>query len=190
MARNFYAQPGIGLQFKTYGRWDETIKTIQRLGPTIKQASVAAQMLVCREIARRVKAHLRNQDLNWRPLSPEYRAAKAAYGWDRRILLATHTYYDNIEVFKKGNQHLVYVGVRKGIYGRTPSGKRNRLELAKIAVIHEFSSNSKRRRPLWNPTIREMGGVTGLKELYTKHLHKELRKRRIPISAIGKIRWH
>lgn len=186
MGPNFYSSGSLNLQFKTFGRWEETIKTLQRLKPAIKQASLAAQIRVCKEIARRVKGHLRNQDLNWRALSTSYKSKKAKYGWDKRILLATHTYYDNIEVFTKGNQHLVYVGVKRGVYGKKPNGKRNSLEVAKVAIIHEFSQNPRRRRPLWNPTIREMGGVKGVKSLYNLYLYQELKKRKVPISIIKK----
>lgn len=182
--------PSLGVHFQLFGKWGEAIKTLQRLSPSIKQASIAAQSMVAKEIARRVKEHLRQQDLPWRPLSQKYKSQKSAKGWDKRILIGTGTYYHAIEVFTKGSQHLAFVGVRRGIYGKTLDGKKSRLQVAEIAAIHEFSYSAKRRRPLWNPTIREMGGTKGIKELYLQHLYKQLKRRGIPLRKLqGLPRW-
>lgn len=191
MAKGFFGSigdaPSLGVHFKLYGKWEETIRTINRLNPAIKAASIAAQISVCKEISKRVKNHIRNNDLPWNPLSEKYLRQKADRGWDSRILIASGTYYHSIEVFTKGSQHLVYVGVRRGVYGKTLSGKKNNLEVAKIAAIHEFSYNPKRRRPVWNPTIREMGNIPGIKNLYIQHLYKQLKRRGIPISKVNNI---
>jgi len=189
MPKNFFGNPGLTLQLKPIGKWAEAIRTFQRLDPAIKRASLAAQIAVCEEIAKQVKGHLRKQDLGWRALSPSYLAAKQAKGWDGRILLATHTYYDNITTFVKGTQHIAFVGVKRGIYGKKLDGKKNKLEVAVIATIHEFSNNAKRRRPLWNPTIRKMGSSKGIKALYLKFLTRELKKQRIPLDVINQLRW-
>lgn len=185
MPRNFFDEPKVRLQFKPFGKWDESIKLIQKLKPSIKKASQEAQIRVCREIIKNVKAHLRNQDLPWRKLGENYVKSKKQHGWDTRILMATHAYYNSIEIITKGSQHLVFVGVRRGIYTTRRDGKRNPLEVAQIAVIHEFSANAKRRRPLWNPTIRQMGGGKGLKILYEQHFYKQLKRRGIPITKLA-----
>lgn len=194
MARTFYNKNNTPLnidgrrmiQFKTFGQWDETIRVIQKLNPSIKACSVAAQMMVCNDIAKRVKAHIRNQDLNWPKLSPEYKKKKSKAGFNPKILLATKTYYNNIGVWRIGNQHFVFVGVRRGIYTYEVNGKRSRLDVATIAAIHEFSSGRKvPRRPLWNPTIAEMGGASGIKGVFVTELVKRLRAKGIPIKVIN-----
>lgn len=189
MARNFFNDnAGLGIHFKPIGQWEQTVRTMQKMRYTIKAASLNAQIRLCKEIAKRVKGHLRNQDLPWRHLTPNYLRKKTAKGWDERMLIGSQTYYDSIKVITKGNQHLAYVGVPKGIYGPKLSGKgRNKLEVAQIAAIHEFSQNAKRRRPLWNPTIREMGGAKGIKQIYTDFLFKELRRKGFPVNKINSI---
>lgn len=174
------------IQFKPFGHWEKTIKVIGRLGPTIKEASLKAQMAVGKEIVKRVKAHLRNQDLGWQALSEKTKKNKAKYGLKSKTLMAWGTYYNNIEVWQPSNHHLVLIGVRKGIYTRHPNGKRNKVEVARIAAMHEFSSGRKiPRRPLWNPTIQELG-KKGIKQIYNKALTHHLRMRGVPVSQYKK----
>jgi hypothetical protein len=46
------------------------------------------------------------------------------------------------------------------------NGKRSRLDIATIATIHEFSRGKRiPRRPLWNPTIKEMGSSKGIQKI-------------------------
>lgn len=171
------------IEFKLFGRWDETIRVIQKLSPSVKEGSLVAQTKICQEICKRIKNHLKNQDLNWEPLSEAYEKRKEEEGLDSGTLIAYGNYYNNIKVWRKGAEHFVYVGVKKGMYTRDLRGKRSRLDIATIAAVHEFSSGIRvPRRPLWNPTIREMGGAPGLKKLYVKHLVGVLRSRGIPVK--------
>lgn len=176
------------VEVKLFGRWEETIKMVQNLSPAIKIASIAAQMKVCNEILKRVRRHLRNQDLGWRPLSSRYSALKAESGLDGRTLIAHGTYYHAIQVWSKGIGHMVFVGVKKGTYGSTASGKKSKIDVARIATIHEFSSGRRiPRRPLWNPTIREIGGVGGIKKMYLNSLMYRLRLLGIPVKPFRRL---
>lgn len=171
------------LEISLFGDWAKVIKTLQRLSPDIKDASIKAQTKVAKEICKRVKAHLRNQDLSWEELSETYAAKKSEAGLDGRTLMAYKTYYDAIQTWTKGNQHMVFVGVKKGIYGRNLEGKRTKLEVAAYAAIHEFSSGRRiPKRPLWNPTIKELGGAKGIKKMYLGSLLAHLRLKGIPIT--------
>jgi len=192
MARTFFNKTNVALnqgfipriQFKLFGQWDETVKTLNRLSPTIKECSLIAQMKICTLIAKKVKAHLKNQDLNWQPLNPDYAKRKNEAGLGTETLVAYHQYYNNIQAWQVGNQHIAYVGVKKGIYTRNLQGKRSKLDVASIAAVHEFSNGTKiPRRPLWNPTIAEIGGAPGLKQMFVKHLVGSLRVRGIPVKA-------
>lgn len=183
--RNTDSDNPIGnLEVKLFGQWDETIRVLQTISPAVKDISVKAQLKVGKEIIRRVKGHLRNQDLGWTPLSSKYQERKAAAGLPTsKILMAYKTYYNSIEVWQKANQHMVFIGVRKGIYTKNLQGKKSKLEVAAIAAAHEFSSGKRLpRRELWNPSIKEMGGVKGIKALYIKHLVAGLKRRGIPIK--------
>lgn len=176
------------IKFELFGRWAETMKVLGRLSPEIKEASIKAQMKVGREIVKKVKAHLRNQDLGWAPLDTDYARRKSRLGLDTRTLISWGTYYNAIEMWTSGNKHLMMIGVRSGIYTRSPNGRKSKLEVAKIAAIHEFARGKKMpKRPLWNPTIAEMGGVNGIKKMYINSLVYHLSRKGIPVKAFRKI---
>lgn len=191
MARTFFNRINVPLdqgyipqiRFKLFGQWDTAIRTLNKLSPAVKEASLAAQLKVCQDICKRVKTHLRKQDLDWEPLNSEYLEKKEDIGFSPLTLIAYGTYYNNIETWQVGNQHLAFVGVRRGIYTKNLRGKRSRLDVATIAAVHEFSNGTKiPRRPLWNPTIREMDGTKGIQKLFVGELRKGLKKRGIPVK--------
>lgn len=174
-------------RFKTtlFGDWEKTIKTLNRLSPDIKSASVRAQLRVGNIIKDKVKAHMINQDLGWAPLSRKYAKAKQMAGADPRTLLAWANYYNNIKAWQVSNQHLIMIGVRAGVYTQTLKGRRSKIDIASIAFIHEFSSGRRvPRRPLWNPTIAEMGGSRGIRDLFKKHFQATMRRRGISFKDI------
>lgn len=186
-ARNFDLNAGYTPRFQVelVGNWAKVTNLFGKLSPKIKQASVKAQIKVCTEIARRVKAHLRNQDLNWKSLNPYYASRKAKAGLGSKILMNYRTYYDNITVWQKGNQHLVLAGVKRGVYTKTLSGKRSAMEVASIATVHEFASGKgAARRPLWNPTIQELGGSKGIKAIYLRAFIWHLRRSGVPVTPL------
>lgn len=176
MPRTFFNKnnvPGLNRDFrprievKPFGQWAETIRMMGKLNPAIKQSSLKAQLKVCRVIKKKVKAHLRDQDLGWKALNPKYAQKKVYAHLDPRVLIAVGTYYWSIDVWQKGSQHIVFCGVRKGIYTRSINGKRSKLDVAQIAAIHEFATGKRMpRRPLWNPTIAEMGGSKGIQTMF------------------------
>lgn len=187
-ARNFFkpsgSTGGSRLTFELYGEWDKTIRTIQKVGPAVKIAGLYAQMKVASILKKKVVGHLVNQDLGWKSLSDKYLHQKARVAADTRILMAYNQYYQNIEVWHKSNEHTVFVGVKKGKYTYSVwDNKRSRIDIASIAYIHEFARGKTiPRRPLWNPTIQEMGGEQGIKDLYVKHLVGKLRIMGIPVK--------
>jgi hypothetical protein len=188
MPRNFLPSGTMRIETKLFGQWAETIRMTQGLNSKIKKASIKAQFKVCREIQKKVKFHLRAQDLNWKPLNAEYKARKANKGLSGKTLMAYQTYYNSIDVWQPGRQHFVVVGVRRGIYTRTLTGKKSRMEVAVIAAIHEFSSGRRiPRRPLWNPTIREIGGAKGIKKMYINSLVYWLRMAKVPVKQFQRM---
>lgn len=193
MARTFFNKTNVPrragngryqLTFKLFGQWEETISVLNKLGPSIKQGSIKAQMKICQDIAKRVKKHIKLQDLDWQPLSEEYAKRKDEAGLSGNILEAYENYYNNIDVWTVGTQGYVFVGVKKGIYTRGLSGRRSKYDIATIAAIHELSQGRKiPRRPLWNPTIAELGGAPGLKAAFVGHLVGILRVKGIPVKS-------
>lgn len=181
MATRFF-QPSTALKFTLLGRWDEAVKTLNRLDPVIKEASLSAQMALGEQIVKVVKGHILNQDLPWLPLTEKYLERKNAVGADPRILIATQSYLNAIKVWKVGNRHLVMIGVPRGVHGTTIEGNSHPLEIAQIAAIHEFAGNDKLRRPLWNPTIKEFGYGKGLLARYKTLFVARARRRGISFS--------
>lgn len=173
------------IKFRLFGRWEEAIRMMNSLGPAIKKASVASQLKICQLIAQKVKNHLKYQDLDWEPLSDSYIQRKERSGLDGRILMSYQTYYNNIEAWSRTNEGFAFVGVRKGMYTKELSGARSRIDIATIAAVHEFAAGGGKipRRPLWNPTIGEIGGAKGIKQLYIDHLAKVLRVNGIPVKV-------
>jgi hypothetical protein len=173
----------IKVQF--FGQWEEAIRTLNRLGPNIKEASIAAQMGVMNDIKNRVKGHLRNQDIpemTSKPYNDQYAKAKKELGRDPRFLMSSGTYYRSIQVWKVGTFNFAFVGVRNGIKTKSLTGNASRLDVARIAYMHEMGGKHLPRRPLWNPTIREMGGANGIKDLFVQHLYLKLRRKKVPIA--------
>lgn len=193
MPRTFFyravprVNPGIPkISFSLFGQWKQTMDLLSSIGPKVKKASIAAQLKVGKEIAKKVKAHIRNQDLGWQDLSEEYARRKADAGLHSETLMAYKTYYENINVWESGNKKLINIGVKRGIYTREVSGKRSKLDVATIAGINEFASGNRvPRRPLWNPTIVEMGGAKGIKKMYINSLIWHLRASGVNVRKLN-----
>lgn len=164
------------LTFKPTGKWDEATRLLGRLDPSIKIAAVKAQTTVANTIIKKVKGHLLKQDLPWPALSDRWSREKAAHGADGRMLIATQSYLNNITTWHRKNGWEVFMGVKKGIYGRTIDGKRSQRDISTIATIQEYGRDRSQRRPLWNPTIQELGNTKGIKKLYLDRFATELRK--------------
>lgn len=161
-------------KFKPFGKWDEAVQKMGRLNPEIKDAALSAQKALCGDILNAVKWHIIKQDLPWKKLSSKYRAKKLKYGRDRRKLISHGLMYENITMWKRANGWQYFVGIPRGIYGLTVSGKTNKRDLATVAISNEFGRH---RRPLWGPTIQEFGGAKGIKVTYIDLFEKRLRRR-------------
>jgi hypothetical protein len=157
----------------------------------VKIASAYAQHKIAEDLKKKVLGHLMNQDLGWMPLTERYLKQKAIAAADTRILLAWNQYYHCIELWHQNAENTVYVGVKKGKYTYSVwDNKRSKIDIARIAAIHEFSKGRRiPRRPLWNPSIQEMGGEKGIKDKFVKHLVGKLRVMGIPVKQFQAL-WH
>lgn len=190
MAKKFLA-PDRVMTFSLTGEWDKALKIFKNIGPAVKVASLYAQRKIAEDAKKRVLGHLINQDLGWKALSSKYLQEKAKTAADTRMLMAYHRYYSSIEVWQNTSQQVVYVGVKRGKYTYSVwDHRRSRIDIAQIAAIHEFSKGRKiPRRPLWNPSIAEMGGEKGIKDKFVKHLVGKLRVMGIPVKQFQTL-WH
>lgn len=97
------------------------------------------------------KKHLRDQDLNWKPLKPATLAAKLREGYSEKTLIRTSSYFQSITSWVDKTKDVAYIGVKKEV--KEPEGRYIHL----IARVHEFGSMSGNipARPLWQPTLEE-----------------------------------
>lgn len=170
------------------GNWDAVIGMLNTLGPKVRRASMRAQLKVAKEIVKRVKRHLREQDLNWPPLAPTTVQEREKHGINSsRILYARGTYYNAIQAWSSDSRKMVFAGVKKGTMAVSYGGERRRMDVGQIAAIHEFSRGRKvPRRPLWNPTLKELG-KEGMKLMFMGSLLYYLRMSGVPITPFRKI---
>lgn len=140
---------GPSLIVRRLGPWEGANWQYKQLPKVIKAALLAEERKIANEIRRRVRGHIRNQDLPWKAASRSKKGDK--------LLYETGTYYDNIKVWQ--SSLVTYVGVQKHVIQ-----PRSKKPVYLIAQIHERGSRRKGipRRPLWRPTYLEMGGDVGI----------------------------
>lgn len=183
--KQFNVPSGVGelpqIKFELFGDWDKVTRVLHSLGPKVKIASKAAQHKVGTVIVKKVRGHIMNQDLGWQELDPEYAGRKAKAGRSSKVLISYGAYFNNIKVWYSGQ--MLLIGVKKGILTRQLNGKPSKIDVATIAGLHEFSSGRRfARRPLWNPSIMEIGGAKGIKKMFMHSLVWYLRKLQVPVS--------
>ena len=154
------------IRISMVGDWRGEMRKMRRLAPDIYVSAMWGQEKAAKKLVKIVKDHLMNQDLKWTPLSA--RTIKRKKG-NTRMLLDSETYYNNIKAFRKG--YIYYAGVKRGV--TQPNG----IETARVAAIHEFRSLATKgspRRPLWTPSIAEMGGAKGIRNIVAKAIARKL----------------
>lgn len=154
-----------------FGPWLKTKLLLNFLAPNIRLATIAGQRKIADKYVRKIKSHLRNQDIpGWTPLSPAYADYKMGKYGNEDILMASRTYYDNIKSWRQGGVYMA--GVKKS--AAYSSGK----SVARIAFIHENWSKiqGKPHRPLWDYTLNnDMGGRIGIHRLLKLEVVRRLK---------------
>jgi hypothetical protein len=140
------------LIYQKYGDWEGNIRTFEKLSQNFKVALVSAQRREAFAIKKRLLDHVNAQDLGW----PE-RQPKTISG-DSRILVDTGQLISAIQVHTLGSGMTVLVGILKGI-----SHNKSRADLVDIMSYHEYGTINMVERPLFTPTLAEIGGPEGIK---------------------------
>lgn len=132
------------------GDWNKALRTMKNLRSVIERIRRDALQALGEKGMEIVIGHLMAQDLNWEPLSDEYKQQKAARGDSTDMLIASRSYVDSIAT--GGDDSSVWIGVPEG--ARNEAGE----ELALIAAVHEYGSMSRNipDRPLWSPALQEL----------------------------------
>jgi hypothetical protein len=138
------------ITFTTFGDWAGAVIGLNALPSMIRSSGSYGQRKAAEKLVKIVKGHLNNQDLGWVKLN-----SKTESG-DPRILVDTELYYRSIKAWKQGQNY--YAGVPST--ARYPKGNR----VSHVATIHEFGYGVP-ERPLWRPSIEEMGGAEGIRRI-------------------------
>jgi hypothetical protein len=151
------------IRFKFFGDWVGYTNKIRNLSPDLYASMLYGQRKAATRLAAVVVGHLKNQDIpGWEPkMNP------SASG-DTRTLIDTGTYLNNIRAWRDNFSY--YVGVKRGI--KSSSG----VEVARYAMIHEAKSYTTGGpyRPLWGPSVEEMGGAEGMRDIVKAVIIKKL----------------
>ena len=168
------------VQIKLFGPWNRVKNLLNNLAPNLREIAISSQRSVAEKFVRRVKAHLKNQDIpGWTPLSNRYAYYKMGKFGTEDILIATWEYYDNSKAWREGG--LYQAGVPRSV------SYKNGVEIARVAHIHELWSTMPGRphRPLWNYTLKEdMGGLQGIKQMVNQIIKQKLILKGYPVRSI------
>lgn len=133
------------------GDWRKAKRVLNGLPISLKAAATEGQKVAAEKLVKIVVGHIKKQDLGWAPLS------ESGARNDDRIMIDSGTYLRSIQAWKSSTAYMA--GVPKGIYN--PRGNR----VADYAVYNEFGYGPGPARPLWGPSIREMGGSKGIQRI-------------------------
>lgn len=174
--------PSIGnlpIEIKLYGDWHKAIELVDNLGPSIKKGYDIAVNKFSKDLLKIVLFSIatgtppKGTGINWEPHSP---ITTKKYG-EHPIYYLTGTYYRAIGLFKYKDRTLVGLPRSKG---RSSSGG---ITLGELAKILEYGTGGKGGgksngtippRPLWNPSIKAVGGKEKLRSMIIKNIRKQL----------------
>lgn len=157
------------MKAKHTGSFGAVIKKLKALPNNVDEAAQVALRQTILKGERIAVLHMRNQDLRWRKLKKSYKDSKIKKGLSEKTLIATSTYMQSITSFDAAGYG--FVGIRRGVYDKA-SG----MELANLALIHEYGSVSRGIKPrkLWKPTMLELKKWIKESGIFVKSIKKRL----------------
>src|SRR5690606_38133423 len=152
----------VSIRFEKLGNWEREVSKLALLDSRLKSSIKYAEGKVAKQLLKKVINHLKNQDLGWDPLSESTLWKKKG---DSRVLIDTETYLNNITTWSASGVR--FIGVKKSV-----TNPNNGEEVWRIAQIHEFRAlNGGPDRALWGPSLEEMGGNKGTRDIIFKVIH-------------------
>lgn len=138
------------MDLRKFGDWDIMVKMARNLPQDVEQANrISLQQIALKAESLAVK-FIRDQSLNWKPLSKKYMDKKAREGLSNKIYVATSTMFQNITSY--ADTQVAFAGVnRKAKYANGES-------VANIAKILEYGSIGRNIPPrkLWRVVYADM----------------------------------
>jgi hypothetical protein len=157
---------------KLEGDWKGATEMLGTLDTKIRRGIQAAQRSQGQKLVRIVKNHILDQDLDWAPKKHPEKSG------DPRVYIDTEAYYNAITEWQENLIH--YIGVKSD---KTNGRGQN---IAYYAYLLEYGwtsrgGNNVPARPLWQPSIDEMGGQEGWK----KAIADDIRRKFKPFESKG-----
>lgn len=153
---------------KEIGDWNGVIQFFDKAGIEVKKKTLEAQWEICKKLKRIVVGHILAQDLNWPQLS--HRTIRNKKENKQLVYIDTETYLDNITTWKKLG--VAYVGIKKGTIHKRKNGNVN---LERVAIWMEYGTRNMPARPLWGPSIDELGGRKGIRDYVAAAIYRRLK---------------
>jgi hypothetical protein len=153
---------------KTVGDWSGVIKFFKDSGIEVRKKTMDAQWEICKKLKSILIRHIIANDLNWANLSPITRANKKEN--KNMIYMDTELYINSIQVWRNGLN--AQVGLKKGATYRRKSGS---VSLERVAMWMEYGTQKMPARPLWAPSIEELGGKEGIRDFVVDAIFRRLK---------------
>lgn len=134
------------------------------MGFDVDVAVRSGQVQAAKRLVKIVKGHITKQDLPWVQLSAETKAMKG----HSDILLDTKLYFESINYWWENK--ILKVGVKRGLH--YDSG----VEISNVAALLEFGTRKMPARPLWGPSIQEIGGKEGIQNIVADAIVRKLQR--------------
>lgn len=151
------------LKFTPFGDWDKAKILTKALPTTIRRSVLWGQEKAVRKLAKIVKQHILSQDLPALSQNPKKKIRQG----EERVLIESGTYVDSISVWQQDFTY--FVGVKPGLI--EPNGN----EISKVAFWLETGTKNIPPRPVWGPSIEEMGGIKGINKIVLAVLAAKLK---------------
>ena len=150
---------GQKVNFKLTGKWELATKAIESMPSKLKEAYRQSQRNYGDKLRRVVRNHIIAQDLPWKDLS----SATIKRKGHQEIYQDSLDYYNAIRVYSSG-PYRISVGVKPNDVNQKG------VNIAMYAAVNEFghrfegSNRYVPKRPLWAPSVKDLGGKQGLAE--------------------------
>lgn len=147
--------------YSKIGPWEAAGEFVRSLPQHLRRSAMTAQEKAARRYLRIIKTHLELQDLPWAPHSSKYSNRTGKILVDSGHMKKAIRYWQY--------KYVVYIGIKRGIKHRE-----NGQELADIASFHEYGTSKMPARPLFAPSLEEMGGASGVANIIVKKMEEVL----------------
>ena len=167
-----YGKKNIHLEFTAFGKWDKAVYNMNTLPKTIQRSLLDIQEKTAKKYAAIVKRHIYAQDLESLSGTPKKNPSQAG---DARTLIDTSTYVQSITTWRKDN--IYYAGVKPGIINMAG------IEIARIAYWLETGTRKMEARPVWGPSLVEIGGKGAMEKAIKDRLKQKFKMEGIPYDG-------